>query len=117
MEGLKEYILKEDAVRMGDDTINRQAAIDAIEQHKTAVLEGREWDEGIAYGYAAAHTHLVEIVKQLPSAEPEIIRCKDCKWWKSNFTWNGKEVKVCVKEPYEPVRAEDFFCKDGERGE
>lgn len=51
------------------DLISRQATIDAIEQHKTAVLEGREWDEGIAYGYAAAHRHLVEIVKQLPSAE------------------------------------------------
>ena len=34
MEGLKEYILKEDAVRMGDDTINRQAAIDALENTK-----------------------------------------------------------------------------------
>lgn len=54
---------------MSDDTISRQATIDAIEQHKTAVLEGREWDEGIAYGYAAAHRHLVEIVKKLPSAE------------------------------------------------
>ena len=49
--------------------------------------------------------------------DAEIVRCKDCKWWKSNFTWNGKEVKVCVKEPYEPVRAEDFFCKGGERSD
>lgn len=54
--------------RMGDDTISRQATIDAIEQHKTAVLGDREWDEGIAYGYAAAHRHFVDIVKQLPSA-------------------------------------------------
>lgn len=51
------------------DLIDRQAAIDAIEQHKTAVLKGREWDEGIAYGYTAAHRHLVDIVKYLPSAE------------------------------------------------
>lgn len=53
------------------DAIDRQAAIDAIEQHKTAVLGEREWDEGIAYGYAAAHRHLVDIVKQLPSVQPE----------------------------------------------
>lgn len=52
-----------------DDTISRQMTIDAIKQHKTAVLGDREWDEGIAYGYAAAHTHLVEIVRKLPSAE------------------------------------------------
>lgn len=47
----------------------------------------------------------------------EVVRCGECKWWKSNFTWNGKEVKVCVKEPYEPVRTDDFFCADGERRE
>ena len=52
-----------------DDTISRQATIDAIEQHKTAVLEGLEVNEGIAYGYAAAHIHLVEIVRKLPSTE------------------------------------------------
>ena len=54
---------------MSDDTISRQETIDAIEQHKMAVLEGLEIDEGIAYGYEAAHRHLVDIVKQLPSAE------------------------------------------------
>ena len=51
------------------DPIDRQAAIDAIEQHKTAVLGEREWDKGIAYGYEAAHIHLVEIVRKLPSTE------------------------------------------------
>lgn len=54
---------------MNDDTISRQTTIDAIEQHKTAVLEGLEVNEGIAYGYAAAHIHLVEIVRKLPSTE------------------------------------------------
>lgn len=49
--------------------------------------------------------------------DAEIVRCKDCEWWKTNFFWNGKEVKVCVKEPYEPVRREDYFCADGERRE
>lgn len=54
---------------MSVDLIGRQATIDAIKQHKTGVLGSREWDEGIAYGYAAAHRHIVEIIKQLPSAE------------------------------------------------
>ena len=54
---------------MSDDTISRQATIDAIEHHEKAVLEGLEVDENIAYGYAAAHIHLVEIVRKLPSAE------------------------------------------------
>lgn len=55
-----------------NDLISRQAVIDAIEQHKTEVLGEREWNEGIAYGYSAAHRHLVDVVKQLPSAQPEI---------------------------------------------
>lgn len=54
---------------MTDDLISRQQAIVAIEQHKTAVLEGHKWDEGIEYGYAAAHRHLVDIIEQLPSIQ------------------------------------------------
>lgn len=52
-----------------------------------------------------------------PVVKGELIRCKDCKWWKTNYMWNGTERKVCVKEPYEPVRASDFFCADGVRKE
>ena len=47
-----------------DDLISRQATIDTIEQHEIAVLGNGAWDEGIAYGYAAAHRHLVDIIKQ-----------------------------------------------------
>lgn len=47
----------------------------------------------------------------------DVVRCKDCKWWKTNHMWNGSERKVCVIEPYEPVRNEDDFCSRGERRE
>lgn len=90
---------------MSDDTISRQDAIDAIEQHKTAVLEGREWDEGIAYGYAAAHRHLVEIVRKLPSAERHgrwKFNIDDKGWsWDRPYVcdqcgeWNGRETPYC----------------------
>ena len=144
------------------DLIDRQAAIEAIEQHKTAVLGEREWDDGIAYGYAAAHRHLVDIVKQLPSAqptqtnksnalksldcisrqaaieavnsymadnwiedsdwhadgiayeirrlpsaEPKIIRCKDCKHWTDE---NGGFCDIW--DHY--ISNEEFFCGCGE---
>lgn len=45
----------------------------------------------------------------------ELVRCKDCKWWKTNYMWDGQERKVCVIEPYEPVRKPDDFCSYGER--
>jgi len=47
----------------------------------------------------------------------EIVRCKECKWWKTNYMWNGSECKVCVIEAYEPVRNEDDYCSRGERKE
>lgn len=56
-----------------DDTISRKAAIDAIEQCKTA----RASDGEI---YVAKINALMKI-DALPTAQPEIIHCKDCKWW------------------------------------
>ena len=47
----------------------------------------------------------------------EIVRCKECKWWKTNYMWNGSEYKVCDIEAYEPVRNEDDYCSRGERKE
>ena len=45
----------------------------------------------------------------------EVVQCKDCKWYKTNYSWNGTEHKVCVIEPYEPPRKECDFCSRGER--
>ena len=46
-----------------------------------------------------------------------LTRCKDCKWYKTNYSWDGKEHRVCVIEPYEPVRKADDFCSRAERKE
>lgn len=45
-----------------------------------------------------------------------VVRCKDCKWWKTKHMRNGKR-KVCVIEAYEPVRNEDEYCSWAERRE
>ena len=68
-----------DCAEDGTDTnvgssISRQAAIDLA--HELIIPN--------AYKYGlynqAINNYCVELV-QLPSAEPEIIRCKDCEWW------------------------------------
>lgn len=46
-----------------------------------------------------------------------VIRCKDCKWYKTNYSWNGKEYRICVIDAYEPVRQADDFCSRAERKE
>ena len=52
-----------------DDLISRQAAIDAVQQHRESVLGKYEYDEGVAFVYAAAHNHIINVIKQLPSAQ------------------------------------------------
>lgn len=48
------------------DTVYRQAAIDAVDV------------SNLHRGIVSA---LQEIIRELPSAQTEIIRCKDCKHW------------------------------------
>ena len=52
--------------QLGTDCISRQAAIDAL----LAWMNDPEDDRDSAF----------DVLKQLPSAQPEIIVCEDCKW-------------------------------------
>ena len=74
-----------------DGTISRQAAIDALTH---------EWDGMV--------TSAFDVIKSLPSAQPEIIRCKDCKYrYLDGMIWN------C---PFGLSGGEDFFCAYGAIG-
>ena len=86
------------------DCISRQAAINAV-----GSMLRRKFGIG---------GDLAEItLEDLPSADAvEVVRCKDCKWYKKNYSsWNGKEFKICAREPTEPSRRPDDFCSYGER--
>ena len=83
-----------------DDVISRQVAIDIVE------FECGEWS-GLA-------KTIVKAIEQLPSAQPEIIRCKDCKhsehWYRDKarcFLWVECGIDVW----------EDGFCNYAERRE
>lgn len=73
---------------MKDDVISRQAVIDAL-------IAGEPY--GIEYN--------INKIRELPSAQLEIVRCGECAtrdkwgcpWWKDE------------------VRPDDWFCADGER--
>lgn len=73
---------------------------------------------------ASGYCHPVNIPKELaklPSAEPEIIRCKDCKHykeWESEFTPNAV-VTQCMADNF-PIRKaipDGWFCAGAERRE
>ena len=82
----------------------------SIEKDRDASDMPKMWYEGIEY----AINHIIHA----PTADVvEVVRCRDCKWYKTNYSWNGTEHKVCVIEAYEPLRKECDFCSRGERKE
>ena len=92
------------------DLISRQAAIDAIGHTEWLIPDAR--------------LALRDKMRALPSAEPEIIRCKDCKWWDKYNDSVGfcmAEKHWCLSEYMDiSIRQtcrEDFYCADAERRE
>ena len=60
----------------------------------------------------------IDAVNAQPTADVvKVVRCRDCKWYKSIYSWNCKEHKVCVRDPYEPPREPNDYCSYGERKE
>lgn len=80
-----------------DDLISRQTAIDEIAR----------W---IGYLDDDMIGRIQLGLKRLPSAEPEIIRCKECKFY--DHFWNGD---WCSLKNIDVKDAEDF-CSYAERG-
>lgn len=80
------------------DLIDRQAAIDAIRKIYDSVgILGEKW----------AVDKCQMAIKDLPSAEPEIVRCKDCKYY--------NPIGVCIE--MSSAVCEDSFCCWAERKE
>ena len=97
-----------------DDLISRHAAIDVLEERRQAngysnVALVSELNRSIGY------------LMDLPSAQPEIIRCKDCRWWdkyneKHGYCMAAKHGfmsshwEISIYRTYD----EEFFCADAE---
>lgn len=45
----------------------------------------------------------------------EVVRCKDCKFRKIEFGWNGKKYKMCANTDY--PTDDDAYCSYAERRE
>lgn len=91
---------------MTNDLISRQAAINAI---LGMFLNIAYSEKNIAWSMA------LDKIRQLPTAEPEIIRCKDCNHYQ--FADNrafGTPVKMCEWFGFEDVDDDDF-CSRAER--
>ena len=84
---------------VGTDCISRQAAIDTLENTKTAISEDGE-------RYIAKQNAIMRI-DALPSAQPDIIRCRNCKF-------ASGDSRICMKFGHSPIGELDF-CAWAER--
>jgi len=88
------------------DCIRRQEAIDLIEDIETKRLKGE-----IGLMYAPA----IKGLNALPSVQPEIIRCEDCKWYgradKRRF-YRGMD---CLQKRIDTIVPDKDFCSKAER--
>ena len=78
------------------DLIERQTAIDAIaactvygnaDELEEAVMQGNDWNR-----WSGGVLEALEAVKEVPSAKPEIMRCKDCIY---QTTFAETKIKMC----------------------
>ena len=98
------------------DLISRQAAIEAISYSEIAFYPGDNEGDCLR-----RDSDIKQAIMALPSAEPEIIRCKDCKYFEIvQLTKSGEDDKrykpsVCVNGKYAVRRNENWFCADAER--
>ena len=99
-----------DSAQLGTDTISRQEAIDEI--------LGQPPEPHYPSWYA-------EQIKRLPSAQPEIIRCKDCKYrmpydWMFSETWQSQNMDDYPDDEIgclycDMAMKADDFCSRAER--
>lgn len=103
-----------------DNLISRQAAIDAICDHLDSILGQTKYDEGIAFGYEAAHRHICDVIKTLPSVRPKttlLTYCGDCKYKDDGIDEDGIPFLKCLNgRSYGGTRINDY-CSWGERRE
>lgn len=95
---------------MSNDLISRQAAIDEIDEWIKAFQEN-------GHKESSADARLIQDgIIQLPSAQPEIVRCGECKYYQK--VYGGLplgEVGHCICHSFETVP--DWYCADGEKKE
>lgn len=93
------------------DVIYRQAAIDAI-LHNQAVYSNNFGNDPIDKYTIAIIDNDAQTIAQLPSVQPEIIRCKDCAAYGEMLAGIDTRM-ICHK--FALNFSQDFYCADAKR--
>lgn len=94
-----------EAVLTAGDTISRRQAIDALGDEPEVWSGKDEYAQGLNNQWHYDRN----AIKALPSAQPEIIRCKDCEYWREDHT--------CREHSLVSPMAANEFCSRAERRE
>jgi len=86
-----------------DDLISRQVVLKGISLSCTGQSD-----------VIKAEAALVRYVEKIPSAQPEIIRCKDCEHWDTSWQ-NDYSPNYHYCPLVDGTRRDDFYCADAER--
>ena len=88
--------------------------IDADELRKD-VLELPDCPNG--YSDTFDKSLIIALVDEAPTVDAvPVVRCKDCRWYKTDYSWNGKEYRFC-EFGHDIFRKADDFCSRAERKE
>lgn len=93
------------------DLIDRQVAIDAVRRLQTYKLS--EGDDMVLVDKAEVQTELM----MLPAEQPEIVRCKDCKYSSPNHVYGCRLEPFDANERDERMYSNDYCSKAILRGE
>ena len=96
-----------------DDLISRQAAIDALQGMAVPLYKDPACED--IWERDRTLDNAIDAIRGLPSAQPEIIRCKDCRYQCKGQneceTWN-----LCGYRPWQYTPTTDeHFCSYAER--
>lgn len=96
--------LGKNLAEVGTDCISRQAAIDALHMDTSIIPfeKAREYAD-------ATISEIRNRLEKLPPAQPEIIRCRECKF-------ASGDSRICMKFDHSPIGELDF-CSFAERRE
>ena len=97
------------------DLISRQAVIDRINKQREHLHPDTDTRDFIGdYAYKIC----IEFIERMPSAQPDIIRCKDCKhlqkWRSEESAKKFGQIYECVRNVLDRPKLEDF-CSHAER--
>lgn len=101
------------------DLIERQAAIDYC--YQLINVEHEQGSDEMNYGRERVNQTetILHHLEFMPSEQPEIIQCKDCKYWREGvaYSYCDKLFNMGVLDVYDYMVSDDDFCSKAERRE